>query len=302
MKRLARLLIRLYPATWRQRYGDELEALMDDAGPSFASLADLTLGGIRARYDRISRLRFAALLGVFGGLTGLAVSFLFSPVYKATGVLKVSVSGDPDALAHADWQLSEYSLRAKGLVQSRAFLSATIQAAGMNLYQQERSQMPLEEVEEIMRQNLVISISPPLLAHSQTAVFTVDFRYPDPDAATAVVREVISKIAETPYSWKSAQGSGDDAELRARIAALQARIELLEHRLGIPSSTPPSLPLVGNLGHIQSFVVDPPLVPRLPIFPSRSMFTGSGLALGLAIGGILGLLRRPAPPAAPAVI
>lgn len=32
MKRLIRLAARMYPKPWRDRYGDELEALLDDIG------------------------------------------------------------------------------------------------------------------------------------------------------------------------------------------------------------------------------------------------------------------------------
>ena len=41
MKRVLRLLARLYPAWWRSRYGKELEALLEDAGSGRRDAWDL---------------------------------------------------------------------------------------------------------------------------------------------------------------------------------------------------------------------------------------------------------------------
>jgi len=42
-------LVRLYPAAWRDRYGDELAALLEDRPPGPFDIADLLLGAIDAR-------------------------------------------------------------------------------------------------------------------------------------------------------------------------------------------------------------------------------------------------------------
>ncbi|MGE3344696.1 MAG: hypothetical protein AB7L71_14795, partial [Vicinamibacterales bacterium] len=39
-----RLIVRLYPRAWRQRYGDELEALIEDTGPGWRVAADVARG------------------------------------------------------------------------------------------------------------------------------------------------------------------------------------------------------------------------------------------------------------------
>ena len=48
---LARACLRLYPSAWRDRYGDELLALFDDAGGGLGDLVDLALGGLRRRAE-----------------------------------------------------------------------------------------------------------------------------------------------------------------------------------------------------------------------------------------------------------
>jgi len=46
---VARVCLRLYPRTWRERYGMEVRALVDDAGARPRDLLDLALGGLRER-------------------------------------------------------------------------------------------------------------------------------------------------------------------------------------------------------------------------------------------------------------
>ncbi len=42
-------LLRLYPRTWRDRYGDELERLLEDDPPGFTAMVDLVRGALDAR-------------------------------------------------------------------------------------------------------------------------------------------------------------------------------------------------------------------------------------------------------------
>jgi hypothetical protein len=44
---MTRLLLRLYPARWRARYGDELSALLADTRPGPRAWIDLARGGLR---------------------------------------------------------------------------------------------------------------------------------------------------------------------------------------------------------------------------------------------------------------
>jgi hypothetical protein len=47
--RLARLALALYPLAYRRRYGAEMEALLEDQGPSARAVFDLLRGAVRAR-------------------------------------------------------------------------------------------------------------------------------------------------------------------------------------------------------------------------------------------------------------
>lgn len=53
MTRILRVVYRLYPRWWWRRYGAELEALVDDAGVRWNTVADLAIGAISVRlYQR----------------------------------------------------------------------------------------------------------------------------------------------------------------------------------------------------------------------------------------------------------
>lgn len=51
MSRFARALIRLYPAQWRKRYGEEFEALLEDSAPGLRAILDLMKGAIKMRHS-----------------------------------------------------------------------------------------------------------------------------------------------------------------------------------------------------------------------------------------------------------
>jgi hypothetical protein len=62
MNRLIRLVARLYPAPWRDRYGPEFEALLDDAGVTGRIALDVLAGAIRIQIQGRWKAGIAALL------------------------------------------------------------------------------------------------------------------------------------------------------------------------------------------------------------------------------------------------
>jgi hypothetical protein len=58
MRWLARSLVRLYPAPWRARYGDELASLVESVDPSIMLLADVGHGAVR-EWWRFGRRSFS---------------------------------------------------------------------------------------------------------------------------------------------------------------------------------------------------------------------------------------------------
>src|SRR5579862_9725021 len=63
MKALIRLAAKIYPRPWRERYGAEFEALLDDSKISAHTAADVVLGGIRIQLQVRRNLIALSALG-----------------------------------------------------------------------------------------------------------------------------------------------------------------------------------------------------------------------------------------------
>jgi len=80
---LTRLVLRLYPRWWRERYGPEYEALLADHGVDTRTLADMLSGALDARFgaalagslERRSRVALAASLWAFAAFAAACAGF-----------------------------------------------------------------------------------------------------------------------------------------------------------------------------------------------------------------------------------
>jgi len=86
VRRLIRWAASLYPASWRQRYGGELEALLDDLEPRWRDLWNVTLGAI------IMQIRHAAVipvaLGLAGVVAGVIVAAARPSLYQSSATIR----------------------------------------------------------------------------------------------------------------------------------------------------------------------------------------------------------------------
>ena len=90
MTRLMRLALRLYPRRWRRRYGDELEALLEDSQPGWQGVVDVARGAVAMQ------LRSTLVVLMLGTLAGTAIGGVLhvsSPlVYTASSSVDVTGS------------------------------------------------------------------------------------------------------------------------------------------------------------------------------------------------------------------
>jgi hypothetical protein len=87
VKGVAQLLIRLYPAGWRARYGEEFEALLEDSSAGWPAVLDLLKGAIKMQFSVPSFPKLALMLSITGLLIGLVVSSLLKPIYVSEAVV-----------------------------------------------------------------------------------------------------------------------------------------------------------------------------------------------------------------------
>ena len=179
MNRLARWTMRLYPARWRRRYGDEVEALIDDAGADARVVADLLKGALRMQFSTWSFPRLAAMLGLAGMLAGVAFSFLTPVKYVARAELPLTGanSGVPTMQMVAS------------IVTSRSSIASIVNNPKIDLYREERKTAPLADVIEQMRRDIVF--------HPDSATgFSIQFTYRDKDKALRAVQAMAESAAE----------------------------------------------------------------------------------------------------------
>ncbi len=178
MSRLIRFIARLYPRSWRQRYGAEFDALLEDVRPDGRTAANVLTGAL-AMHIRTWKswkiLAGAALVGA-AVVAGLFAAIPKSYVSKAV----VKVEGQADRADTID------AINALALnLESRGSLVKVITT--YNLYLRERSRMPLEDVLEEMKKHIIIE---PLGAN--VPAFRISFNYGDPKAAQKVTQALVA--------------------------------------------------------------------------------------------------------------
>ena len=66
----------LYPRSWRERYGDEFDALVEDAAADWRQLLNVTRSAITMQVsDHIGELKLAGALMLAGALLAIVASY-----------------------------------------------------------------------------------------------------------------------------------------------------------------------------------------------------------------------------------
>ncbi len=200
MKHVLRFLIRLYPAWWRQRYGRELEALLEDSGSRSRDMWDLFRAAMEVQMKTWSFARIVALCGIAGLVLAGAIAFSMPYRYRSTATLRV----EPDSKALES--LTQAAL-------TRNVLTSIVN--NFNLYPRERKRMPMQDVIDDMRQAIRVRSVAPNLAQ-------VSFAYEDPVQAQRVSQDLVARII---FANMNVQLPSGQIELVAPADQAQRQIE-----------------------------------------------------------------------------
>jgi LPS O-antigen subunit length determinant protein (WzzB/FepE family) len=204
MRQLIHWTARLYPAVWRERYGGELDALIEDIQPRWEDLFNVLLGALRMQMTTWNSLKVVAAAALAGALVAGVFAFRTQERYVSTAVMRFASygHGDSDRQGALD-QLIELQQK----VLSRKSLAEIITQPALDLYPEDRKRMPLEDVAQNMRDKaLRIQVAP--VQDGGVLAFVISCEYPDKLKAQAVVRElykrfyrqwVATQIARGPY-------------------------------------------------------------------------------------------------------
>ena len=323
MKGSTRWLVRLYPKVWRERYGEEFAALLQDASEGWRTTLDIGKGALAMQFGMPNFGRVVTAMALLGAAVGLSGSFLLTPRYQSDTLLALSQSGARPPMV-AD--LMSAFLNYRDELLARVSLSRIMQDPGLDLYRGKLSREPVEEVIEAMRRDLQFSLPTEWTTGNITGLnFRLTFSHSDPDKVQKTLQLMIDRLHELNdvSQQKTDPGPSRDSE----IGRLQARVTELEKRLGmgvagadhvpaplpntvIPEKLPtfpngilfPAAPgraatnfppsAEANPSAIHLKVIDPPFRPQWPVYPDRLAVTGIGCAAGILASLSLALFHR----------
>jgi hypothetical protein len=108
MRRLSHFLVSLYPRSWRERYGEEFSALIEDVRPTRQTVANVMKGAL----ERTQTWRFGQILltaGILGALTIVIAHFAIPD--RAEAAITVSGPADGTAAGNAVMSLASSQFR-----------------------------------------------------------------------------------------------------------------------------------------------------------------------------------------------
>ncbi len=245
---------RMYPRVWRERYGAELEALLDEMEPAGSDLFDVLRGAVIMQVRTISSyVRLAGAIALAGVAVTAVAGLVLPGHYVSSSVIHVAAASDdrrvdpqlPDRV-NMDWQE----------VVSRPSLSEMIRRPSFDLYKSERNRKPLEDVIEEMKRNVRIErIDQPPAQGGMAQAFRVSFSYPDKVKA----KDVADALTERLRNLYAANGDTARRHGEVDIPAVQ--------------------------------IISPANLPQAPLAPDRLAFLAWGLGLGLLSGVLTAFLR-----------
>jgi polysaccharide chain length determinant protein (PEP-CTERM system associated) len=147
-----------------------------------------------------------AFLGI---VSGVVIAFLWPDTFKAEGQMRVVPPRIPQRLVASNMS-EEMSQRVNAIYQgivSRTSLSNLIQ--NDNLYPDQRKRLPIDDVVDTMRKDIVISplknMTTGATGRSTVFAFTVSYAYSDRRLATKVCSDLIAKFMEESVTSRSSQ-------------------------------------------------------------------------------------------------
>jgi capsular polysaccharide biosynthesis protein len=192
MRRSLRLLALLYPKRWRERYGPELDALLEEDNPRWSDVLDITRGALEMHMKTWTFPKLAIACGLAGAIVAAAVAIRMPDRYISQAVLRVA---SKDEKAAGDFR-EEVLLR----TLSRGTLAELIQRG--NLYSSDRRRLPLEDLVRRMQQS--ISIRTIQYSPGSPGAFIIQFDYANPAQAQSTINDLVAKLIDTNLRSASA--------------------------------------------------------------------------------------------------
>jgi len=188
----------LYPRSWRQRYGVEFQALLEDLNPDWQEFADVLRGAVKMQMTNAAAyLKLAGGLALVGAIAATAASFSLPRIYESAAEMRMEEPGHAVSADVLQGQVAHQLNEMEQEILSRTNLEGLITRPDLDLYKEERSRLTMEDVVRNMRHDIKILMagySPE--APRANGAFTVSFLYPNQQKAQAVVRALTAQFIQ----------------------------------------------------------------------------------------------------------
>jgi hypothetical protein len=206
MRTLVRWAARLYPAAWRARYAVEMEALLEEVGPGGGDVWDVVRGALFMQMKSLGFWQIVSGCSLAGALAAGIWSATLPKRYVSTAVMRLTLAAPlapGDAGIERKFAAQRHLAEMQQTTLSRGSLTSII--VGQNLYANERSKYPLEDIIQEMRSR-DLRIYPTQTASG--AAYAVEFTNENPAAAQATVRAIVTSLTEQNVLVSQRPGNG----------------------------------------------------------------------------------------------
>jgi capsular polysaccharide biosynthesis protein len=180
MKKATRLLISLYPKSWRTRYQNEFDTLLDDVSPTWRTFFDVFGGALKMQMKMWSAWKTIAAFAMVGVIAAGAFSLTIPDRYVSTAVIRMGDAGPAEVQTQAE------------KIFSRSSLVQLITEE--DLYKRERASEPMEAIAAQMKQDIVIR--PVDSVDGRAVAFSVSYIGPDPAHAQRVTQHISAAFVD----------------------------------------------------------------------------------------------------------
>jgi LPS O-antigen subunit length determinant protein (WzzB/FepE family) len=192
MKYFIRLIVWLYPLSWRHRYRREFDALLEDIRPGWRDFLDVLKGALEMHMTMGRLGKRVAVFGLAGALLAAALSFTLRDKYLSEALVTVpNAEGQATALESYRGELDQLVSN----TLNRDSLIGIIEK--QHLYERERMGEPIDAVIDKMRSNISIRVQSP-------TALEVSFAYPDAVRAQNATSDLLSKLIDENVRPKDA--------------------------------------------------------------------------------------------------
>ncbi len=185
-------------------------------------------------YIDVARRHPAWILApTFAGLViSTVVAFMVQNVYVSQATLEITPKQISDSIVKSTTtnELSDRMSEMQQEILSRTGLSSIITDPNLNLYKDERASMPVDDVIDIMRRDIRITIDT-VPGQQRTAAFTIAFSYRDPNKARDTVQRLITKFEDANLNAQHQEQQAVGSFVHDELSDAKTKLDQLEEEL-----------------------------------------------------------------------